>query len=159
MSRGLTKRQVLVLVVWGLLVALATMLLIVSSATIAHAEVCCVTCHEGSTCASCHAPDPVDSDAVPDKPATFDPDKLTHSQFGPDGTYYVYVVGVHLEHEELEPGGLLYEAERIVGDSGCFEVVGPGYILADDQGEDPALYGDTTETEDATAALEGTVTP
>lgn len=142
-----------------LILAALVGLVMITSPCLTKAAVCCSTCHSPASCRDCHAaaqsvpaPEPEPERATP---APFDPDTLTRSQFGPDGTYYVYVVGVHYEHEELEPGGLIYEAQLLIGDSGVIEIVGPGEIIADDQGEDPALYGET----DATATIDETVTP
>lgn len=146
----MSRRGFFILTLWALLVALATIALIATSTKVAHADVCCVSCHGPADCTDCHEPAEPEREPRDDAPAPpFDPDALTHSAFGPDGTYYVYVTGVHYEHEELEPGGLIYEAERIVGDSGCFEIVGPGCIIADDQDDAPPA-------DESTAAIETT---
>lgn len=152
----MSRRELVWLVAWSLIVATATLLLIASSPLVARGDVCCVTCHEPASCADCHAPEP-ELELEPDAaPADFDPDALTRSQWGPDGRYYLFVPYDMPESQAFAPGGIQHEAELVAGDHEIV-TVGPGSIYSEDAVdadlEDPSWL---LEDEPAT---EATVTP
>ena len=106
----------------------------------AYAEVGCATCHDSVTCASCHATAPVvvaPPVSVVKEP-TFDPEVLTHSAFGPDGTYYLYVPHDVSDVEAEAPGGLMWKAERLTHGEHDIVTVGPGMIYAEVTDDTPA---------------------